>query len=570
MIASSLSNKSKKSSRVGPALNLLIRKWIPLTLTTFLLGFLGSLIFSKFQIGNAKFILAITTMVFAILGWIADRKAIPWLKIVATVLIAALAVMVVQMINHNSVRGTLVNKIHGWNMFHYVLASKYFDELGYFNLYYGALLADADNKNYYSKVTEIRDMEDYRRIPIKTAFAKAKDRKVKERFSQRRWQEFKKDLARILPLYSNKIWQMILNDRGFNPSPVWLVAHYPLLNNFNLGQKHALKKLATIQVWIFVLTFLVAWWGFGLRTTCLMTIWLNLYFGNEGRLLGGYFPYDWFALIIVAAALYKKGRYILSAPFLAYSAMMRGFPGLMALAAAVKWVWQLVKTRRPETRHTVFLSVLVFFCLALVLLSFGTKRGAGAWVEWKDKIQIHSAHQNFSSARVGLNYLFSHNYISKSLKVWKYSKKDLRAKTNTIFRITQGIFLFLILLAMIRRDDYDGMLLGFAAVFAIMLLSRYYISFAVLFFTWNSLDKRKIGNLLSILWLFALVALFYWQMEYGSKNIKNAYFTFNFGLTLYFVAVGANFLIRDLWAVVKGKKGGLNKSRKPNNSPASA
>ena len=123
---------------------------------------------------------------------------------------------------------------------------------------------------------------------------------------------------------------------------------------------------------------------------------------------------------------------------------------------------------------------------------------------------------------------------------------------------------------MIRRDDYDGMLLGFAAVFAIMLLSRYYISFAVLFFTWFCLRKRKIGNLLSILWLFALVALFYWQMEYGSKNIKNAYFTFNFGLTLYFVAVGANFLIRDLWAVVKGKKGGLNKSRKPNNSPASA
>ncbi len=286
-------NQEEKNHRgwgkLTPGIKRLFIAWIPLALAALLLGALGAWAVYDIKLGVAKIILCLWAILLVVFGWIADYKKTRWLQIAATVLIIALAIAAVHKVNHDKMGKGLVRKLHAWNMFHYILASKYFDEIGYFDLYTTALLADSKAKggNYFSKVHQVRDMHTYRHISRKKALREAKKKGVKERFTKERWKSFQYDLRKIQVHRPRAGWRKTLNDRGFNPSPAWLILHRPFLNSYDFKQRNSLRILATIQLWLFVAVFFVAWWGFGLRKTCLMTTWFTLHFGIGGRMMGG-------------------------------------------------------------------------------------------------------------------------------------------------------------------------------------------------------------------------------------------------------------------------------------------
>jgi hypothetical protein len=90
---------------------------------------------------------------------------------------------------------TLVEReeFDGYDLVHYYLNAKYFDELGYTHLYEAIVIADSERKDNYRKwrFTGLRDLDTSVRVPIRTVYARADE--IKGLFSPRRWKQFKRD-----------------------------------------------------------------------------------------------------------------------------------------------------------------------------------------------------------------------------------------------------------------------------------------------------------------------------------------------------------------------------------------
>src|ERR1700742_849306 len=92
---------------------------------------------------------------------------------------------------------------HRWEMFHYVLGSKYADELGYERLYECVALADAESGHRDEvEARTIRDLHDDE--SISAARVLAEPERCLRHFSPARWASFRTDVA---------IFRRIVGDR---------------------------------------------------------------------------------------------------------------------------------------------------------------------------------------------------------------------------------------------------------------------------------------------------------------------------------------------------------------------
>ena len=442
----------------------------------------------------------------------------------------------------------LLRQLHSWQIFHYVLGTKYFDELGYADFYNGVVLADHEGARVFARAGYTRDLGTYYWIPVRRAVAQAQKRGVRQRFTDARWAEFSGDLRAIQRLRTPRRWRGPLLDRGYNPSPAWLALHYPLLNAVDVRDPRVLFFVCNLQLLLYLLTFAVAWWAFGARATLAGSLWYLMYFGNWGIMTGGYFSRDWFFLTICAAALQRKGRHAASAPLLAYAAMMRGFPALLALHPAVAVARDLLLRRRPARRHLVFLAILALCCLVLAGLGCVTKRGPGAWLQWKDKISLHSAKHQYTDDVVGLRQLLVHDFRGFNWTPTLQYLERANRPYSAVFTAVSVVLLLLTALAMARRQDHDGLLLGLAAVFFSVIVSRYYLSLGVLLFTWTGADTglgQRSRQLLSH-WLWVLLLACYLMYAATGAAPRQMYFLLNGGLAIYYAAVVGRFLVLDV------------------------
>ena len=306
--------------------------------------------------------------------------------------------------------------LHSWNLFHYVLGAKYFDELGYFDLYKGLILADAESDQVFPRHGITRDLHTYQALSIAQALADARTEGIRQRFTDERWRELEGDLRAILSQRPREFWVDPIADRGFNPSPAWLHVHEPLLNAVDIQHAPTLLILCLGQNLLLLFTFSGLWRALGTRETVLAAAFFYLFFGNAGRWFGGYFSYDWFILTVWSVVLHHRRQFVPAAACLAYAAMMRGFPGLLALYPAVQWTASVARLRRPERRHTVFLVSLVLCCAAIFGATCLMRGGVVAWEQWLDKLTVHRQQHILTESRIGLQYLFAQNY---GAEIWE-------------------------------------------------------------------------------------------------------------------------------------------------------
>lgn len=516
------------------------------------LGILGCFVFKDLPSSPLKITLAVCGALLIALGYLFDRFNWKQAGLAVTALLLALAIAGAYFENHKRVNQLVMRqRISAWNVFHYVLGTKYFDQTGYFDLYNTALLADQDGDKFFASVPLTRNMHTYRDLPRLQALKMAEEDGIRGRFTDQRWSEFKKDLAAIQSHRSAKGWQGTLRDLGYNPSPAWLIVHRPLLNYLDISKETTLKWLCSLDLVFYALTFLVLVWALGLRIAAASALWACLYFGNEDLMIGGYLHYDWLLFTVLAVGLYRKGHPLASAPVLAYVAMIRGFPGLLAVGPAVCWLRETITTRKLPRKLTVFLVALGFCCLAMIALGSTTARGPGAWMEWQQKISIHSKNHPLFAKRSGLGSLFARDYQKDRWSMSIEARRTVLKRNRPAWGFAKWTLVGLTLLAMIRRRDENAMLLGFAIIFATLVISRYYATVWVLMLAWMPLDRRKIGNLLISVYLFLLIAAFYWYDALPGINAWRSYYYFNAAMLLFFIAVIANFLAQDVVALVK-------------------
>jgi len=503
--------------------------WVLIAL---LLGIVGAELLDGTPRVSFRLGMSLAALVVLAGGWWAGRKQKKVWEKISLCLLAVLTVTTLLIFASQNQR------MHVWNLFHYVLGGKYFDEVGYFDLYSAVILADAEGKQYFAGDVKTRDMYTYQMKPTEQALAEAQASDLRSRFSDKRWREFKRDLRALLKRRSKKYWRKPIADRGFNPSPAWLIVHRPLLNAIDVQDYDELYFWTrTMAVILFLATFAAFAWAFGWRPMLAAALWLPLYFGNQGR-LGGYFSYDWLFCTVWAVALYRKRLVWLSAPLLAYAAMMRGFPGLLAIYPACCWLGAVVRRKKPERRHTVFLTMLAVSCLAIIALGSFTTQGPKAWMSWKEKITIHAYHHVMSANRIGLQNVFAFDFTRCKWVKNKQRRRQVIEGNEPYLRVAQACLLLAVTIGvwLRRRRESDGIVLGLAVVFVVMLLSRYYFSIGILLFVWAEREKDQWLGLLTPLWLFGLLAMYHWQ-DIRDLSPHNAYSFFNQGLAALFFII---------------------------------
>lgn len=479
-------------------------------------------------------------------------RARPWARRARDLALVALTVgflvdqsSVVRWRDDGSVR--IRQPLHTWNLAHYVPGTKYFAELGYFDLYLAYLLVDEARPLGLAPTGQVRDLRAYRSMSRAQALAEAEARGVRARFSEARWAELQADSAVIFAHLSRAARRELVTDLGFNPSPAWLVLHEPLLQGVRLEDRGSLELLAALQYPLVGAAVAASTWAFGWRSTCWMLLWCALFFGNRDRLLGGYFSYDWAALAVLGAALVEKGRGALAAPLVAWAGLMRGFVGLVALGPVVRALWTALPGRARDGRAWAFsLSLAVSMAAVLGLSLTVASGGAEAWQDWAHKIALHSERISAGGRRVGLTTLFGEDYGAAGVTTDMAARRELVAARELPLRLAQLTLLGLLLVVLRRRGPLEGYVLGLAGGFALFVVSRYYFAAWMLWLLLGRSAARPEGALLPRLGLFGLVAAFCASRLWSGEGSQWHYQLVNAWVLVLVLAVLLGYLWSDL------------------------
>jgi hypothetical protein len=175
------------------------------------------------------------------------------------------ALVVISGANYLRFGGWLLFKnTDNYDLFHYYLNSKYFDELGYYDLYPAGMLVDHENKGPFLPEGDkylAQDESGHHWRPIEHALERG--RVVKEKFTPERWEQFTHDalvLQREKGQFDGGLWKQMIQDHGFNGTPAWVAEAKPLASIVPIEYK---KLLCSIDVGLLAIGVFAIRWAYG-------------------------------------------------------------------------------------------------------------------------------------------------------------------------------------------------------------------------------------------------------------------------------------------------------------------
>ena len=114
----------------------------------------------------------------------------------------------------------LVNKVDSYDLMHYYINPKYFDQLGYYDLYPAVMLVDHENGGpYFQEGTKYLAQDDsgHNMKPIPHGLARG--REIKKKFSPDEWTHFTEDvlwLQRESTGFTSKLWRQMRLPNSYN------------------------------------------------------------------------------------------------------------------------------------------------------------------------------------------------------------------------------------------------------------------------------------------------------------------------------------------------------------------
>jgi hypothetical protein len=381
--------------------------------------------------------------------------------------------------NHGKQRPMFVHVV---DMRIYQPFTKYFDELGYENIYLASALAFAEDERGGSidsiAATRIRDLHDFRLRPI--GDLKEDMLRVKKRFTPERWAELKQDLtffrSAIGPGFITS-----LDDHGANAPPAWVG-----LARLAIGHVPATEATMTIGGLIDAVLLLAMAWAlarsFGLIPMLVaMTVFgaTDLYmFGTNWA--GATLRHDWLVLLGFAACALRKQRWLLGGALLGAGTMLRVVPavGLIGVAApAVAWLLaQFLHRQRPSlrallTEHRAAARVAVAAAVTMfaIFVITGVLYSFGSWGDWW--VRIKALNADLATNEVDLRMLVG--------GVDQGAVELLRAR-RLPFVLAQIASVVVVLLAARKRPLDEAMLLGLPLALTLMNSLNYHDHFIFL------------------------------------------------------------------------------------------
>ncbi|MBX5484683.1 MAG: hypothetical protein IRZ16_22905 [Myxococcaceae bacterium] len=303
--------------------------------------------------------------------------------------------------SQNWFRGQGRYPVHPTDFFHYYVGARYFEQVGYQDLYTCSVAA-LRSRGFKDDDWGIRDLRRNVVVPIREL--EPAIRACPERFAPDEWQHFVDDIDHLARLIGPRNFQRLLSDHGFNAPPFWVVAAKAAIRAAGNTAEGA-----TRLIWIDTLLVALGGWillrTFGPRTFCLAMVFLGCHTANRFGWVGGsLLRMDWWFWCVVAVALLRTRPFAAGAAW-AYASALRLFPLLLGIGPLIRGVLRDRRIPRIASRPA-FRMLAGAITGGLILLALSWPLGnIGAWREFAARIQTHGEALSFN--HVGLKSLLS-------------------------------------------------------------------------------------------------------------------------------------------------------------------
>lgn len=422
---------------------------------------------------------------------------------------------------------------------YYYLNSKYFAELGYFELYPAMLVADDEGERRLRRVGEYRDLHTYELVPRARATAQATQ--VRARFSPARWAAFRADVAFLTPRMSGDLWSYFFSDHGYNPPPVWTMVGGALTAQVAPDE---LGWITVIDLVLVLLLFAAIVRVAGLDAGFYAGLFFLATFSGDWPLLGeAILRFDWLVAIVGAYLALRTERPALAGVLLAYATAVRVFPAVFVLPVLIGIGLEVVRTRRVGRSSRRFLAggglALAGLCGAALLT-----QGPGAFAESARNLRMHASPISYSSARVGLGdaLIYRGEQSRQDLEPGGIPAKaeQLAALRPVTYGAAAAMVVLIILVARRRPAALDDLMpLGFLVLFCATTPQINYFNVRLLLVLWHLRDPARPRNLAALALLFAIEIACHAVELLGSIRYATTSVT-SIGLVLYCALVAGS------------------------------
>jgi hypothetical protein len=412
----------------------------------------------------------------------------------------------------------LTERIDTYDVIHYYLNAKYWDELGYHDLYPAMLWADLENGGPYfpgqgrTYMAQGAGSDEFR--PIEEAFARG--RVVKnESFTPERWEAFTHDalyLQRETDWLDEKTWRQMIQDHGYNAAPAWTAIARPLASAVPV---QSLKLLGWIDVVMLGLALGAVAWAYDRRTALWCATFLFVTYSGRWPIIGDVFlRFDYLAALLVAMALLRKGEqlgrpayYAVAGAVAGYSATLRLFPALWMLGPAAKGLLTL-----PEGVRRNLLVLAAGFLVAGAALEGFAAASLGPHVisDHLADMRQHTEARNLSSRRVGfaLALPFRGDLLPKNISK---ETKALVGEQAGMRLVLAGALLLVLAVGMKRARDDEAFAFGFVPLFFLTTASYYYYVTRATLVVAHAAEPEKTRHTVGLAALFGIEAFCNWS-----------------------------------------------------------
>jgi hypothetical protein len=232
--------------------------------------------------------------------------------------------------------------LNAYEFYHYYMGSKYFHEVGYFELYNASLVADDETGRLYRPPDDsILDLRTYRFRPVDDVLQERDA--YRARFDAERWNEFAADVDFFKHRLGPAAWERILKDKGYNATPAWTALVGPgLSRRVSTESAWGMQALALLDVGLLLLAAAVVWRVFGGFGALLSIVLLgSTYMTAHVHMKGAFLRTDFIVALVLAMCALKTGRHLLAGGLVGYATMSRLFPAVFAFGLLAKLAWDL-------------------------------------------------------------------------------------------------------------------------------------------------------------------------------------------------------------------------------------
>lgn len=443
----------------------------------------------------------------------------------------------------------LYERVDVYDVVHYYLGAKYFDELGYEGLYPALILADRENGPKTSKLSRYRQQTEsgYEYRSIEEAVARGRELR-RTKFSPERWQRFERDslvLLRDIGLSATS-WRKLVADRGFNGSPAWIALANPFVA---VVPASAVKFLCLLDLALIVSALFAVGYAYGSQVALWAAIFLAASYSMRWPVVGeALFRYVWLASLLWALALVKLERPIAAGAAVTLSSLLRLFPAAWLFGPAAQALQQF--DRRPlrlgnvDRFYWLMAAGIAGFSLA-ALLWISLDPGSRAVIEHARDMRIHVNVDQLVSRHIG----FAKALVFEGGLEPKYMTDADRSAIANLKPLTGFLALLLLIgLALgvrtLSRDQ--AFALGFIPFFLLATAHDYHGVSRVLLIVYHASRLERGTDRLCLAWLLGLEMFACWATAQYPEHIAFRIGYLAWGTSFYVLLVIGT-LLWDRW-----------------------